>query len=407
MMNNTPRANRMHIGIFGKRNVGKSSLINAITNQDIALVSKTKGTTTDPVYKSMEILPIGPVVIIDTAGIDDTGELGELRVDKTLKVLDKTDIAIILIDSKEDNLQYEKNIIKMMNKENIPILGVLNKIDINNKDTKKLEKELDIEFFKVSAKTKRGIDKLKNRISDFSKEVEYEKKVIIADKVEKNDVIVHVVPIDEAAPKGRLILPQVQTIRDVLDNHGINIVVQDTELKETIKLFGDKVKLVITDSQAFGRIKDIVPKYIYLTSYSILFARYKGELSQFIKGIKNIQELNEEDTILISEACTHHRQKGDIGKDKIPKFLQEISNKKLNFQWSSGLNMPDDISKYSMIIHCGGCMINRKEMMNRVKKANIQNIPIVNYGIFLAYKHDILSRALEIFPEERKILYGE
>lgn len=403
-MNNTPRANRLHIGIFGKRNTGKSSLINAITNQDIALVSETKGTTTDPVYKSMEILPIGPVVVIDTAGIDDSGELGELRVKKTLKVLEKTDLAILLIDSEEEDFQYEKEIIDMINKKSIPIIGAINKIDIKNIDKDEIEKELGIDLFRVSAKTKEGIEQFKDKIAQFSKKIEYEKKVIIGDKIEKEDVIVQVVPIDEAAPKGRLILPQVQTIRDVLDHNGINIVVQDTELKKTIELFGDKIKLVITDSQAFGRIKDIVPENIYLTSYSILFARYKGELSEFIKGVNQVRKLRENDIVLISEACTHHRQKGDIGKDQIPKFLQELSEKKLKFEWSSGSTIPEDISKYSMIVHCGGCMINRKEMLSRVERASNKNIPIVNYGIFLAFKYNILSRALEIFPKEKNML---
>ncbi|MBS4539298.1 [Clostridium sp. D2Q-11] len=403
-MNNTPRANRLHIGIFGKRNAGKSSLINAITNQDIALVSKTKGTTTDPVYKSMEILPIGPVVVIDTAGIDDTGELGDLRVKKTLKVLEKTDLAILLIDSEQEDFQYEKDIIKMIKKKNIPILGAVNKIDKQDIDIDIIKKELGIELLKVSAKTKNGIDEFKDKIAQYSKDIEYEKKVIIGDKIDKNDVVVQVVPIDEAAPKGRLILPQVQTIRDVLDHNGINIVVQDTELEKTIELFGDKIKLVITDSQAFGRIKDIVPENIYLTSYSILFARYKGELREFIKGVNNIKKLNEDDTILISEACTHHRQKGDIGRDKIPQFLQELSEKNLKFEWSSGSTIPEDISKYSMIVHCGGCMINRKEMLSRIERASVRSIPIVNYGIFLAYKHDILPRAIEIFPNEKNML---
>ncbi|MBS4534557.1 [Clostridium sp. D2Q-14] len=403
-MNTTPRANRLHIGIFGKRNTGKSSLINAVTNQDIALVSKTKGTTTDPVYKSMEILPIGPVVIIDTAGIDDSGELGELRVNKTFKVLEKTDIAIILIDSEEEDFEYEKKIIKTIKEKNIPVIGVINKIDLKRVSKNKIEKELEINFFKVSAKTKEGIENFKNKIAEYSKDIEYDKKVIIGDKVNKDDVIVQVIPIDESAPKGRLILPQVQTIRDVLDHNGINIVVQDTELKKTIELFRDKIKLVITDSQAFGKIKDIIPEDIYLTSYSILFARYKGELSEFIKGVNHIKKLKINDNVLISEACTHHRQKNDIGKQLIPKFLKEITGKELNFEWSSGNTIPEDLSKYSVIIHCGGCMINRKEMLSRINKALINNIPIINYGIFLAYNHGILPRALEIFPEEKKKL---
>lgn len=404
-MNTTPRANRIHIGIFGKRNVGKSSLINALTNQDIALVSNIKGTTTDPVYKSMELLPIGPVVFIDTAGIDDAGELGELRIKKTFNVLEKTDIAIILLSFEMDDIKYEKNLIKMLKKKDIPFIGVLNKIDVQDGDIQKLKEELNIDIFKISTKTKSGIEELKGKISTLSKDIELEKNFIIKDKIKKNDVIVQVTPIDEAAPKGRLILPQVQTIREVLDSNGINIVVQDTELKKTIELFGDKISMVITDSQVFGKIKDIVPDNIILTSYSILFARYKGELLEFVKGIKNIKELKEKDNVLISEACTHHRQKGDIGKDKIPKFLEEISGVTLNFEWSSGSSIPEDISQYDMIVHCGACMINRKEMISRIQKAKKKNIPIINYGIFLAYKHNILERALEIFPEIKKELY--
>lgn len=398
-MNSTPRSNRLHIGIFGKRNTGKSSLINALTSQEIALVSNIKGTTTDPVYKSMELLPIGPVVFIDTAGIDDEGKLGELRIKKTLKVLEKTDIAIILLSFESEDLEYEKSLIENIKKKNIPIIGVLNKVDKYNGSIKYLEQELNIKIYKTSIKTKDGIEKLKDEICKLKPYINDENPFIIRDKIKKNDVIVQVTPIDDSAPKGRLILPQVQTIREVLDGNGINIVVQDSELQKTIELFGDKIKMVITDSQVFGKIKDIVPNHIFLTSYSILFARYKGDLLEFTKGIKEIKRLKKGDKILISEACSHHRQKGDIGRDKIPKFLQEISGVDLNFDWSSGNSIPEDISKYSLIVHCGGCMINRKEMVSRIKNASQKNIPIINYGIFLAYKHDILERALEIFPE--------
>lgn len=398
-MNSTPRSNRLHIGIFGKRNTGKSSLINALTSQEIALVSNIKGTTTDPVYKSMELLPIGPVVFIDTAGIDDEGKLGELRIKKTLKVLEKTDIAIILLSFESEDLEYEKSLIENIKKKNIPIIGVLNKVDKYNGSIKYLEQELNIKTYKTSIKTKDGIEKLKDEICKLKPYINDENPFIIRDKIKKNDVIVQVTPIDDSAPKGRLILPQVQTIREVLDGNGINIVVQDSELQKTIELFGDKIKMVITDSQVFGKIKDIVPNHIFLTSYSILFARYKGDLLEFTKGIKEIKRLKKGDKILISEACSHHRQKGDIGRDKIPKFLQEISGVDLNFDWSSGNSIPEDISKYSLIVHCGGCMINRKEMVSRIKNASQKNIPIINYGIFLAYKHDILERALEIFPE--------
>ncbi|WP_425449228.1 [FeFe] hydrogenase H-cluster maturation GTPase HydF [Dethiothermospora halolimnae] len=402
-MNETPRANRLHIGLFGKRNAGKSSLINSMTNQEIALVSETKGTTTDPVYKSMEILPLGPVVVIDTAGIDDTGELGKLRIKKTIGVLEKTDLAIMVVDATDKNVDSEKKILKTIKAKGIPVIGVLNKIDLKENDSKYYEAELGLNFISVSAKTKEGIENLKEKIAKYSKDIDYEEPSIIGDLVNRWDVIVHVTPIDEAAPKGRLILPQVQTIRDVLDYNGINIVVQDTELKETINMFRDKIKIVVTDSQAFGKIRDIVPKDIYLTSYSILYARYKGDLVELVKGAKAIKSLKNNDTILISESCTHHRQKGDIGRDKIPKFLEELSNKKLNFKWSSGTTIPEDLSMYKMIVHCGGCMINRKQMISRINKAKNNNIPIVNYGVFLGFKFNVLDRALELFPEAKRI----
>lgn len=402
-MNNTPRANRPHIAIFGRRNSGKSSLINAITNQDIALVSSQKGTTTDPVYKSMEILPLGPVVVIDTAGIDDEGELGQLRVKKTLQVLDKTDLAILLLDSESRDLSFEKEILSLIGEKDIPVIGVINKIDVCSPDIDEFQKQLRLKFVKVSAKTKEGIHHLKEQIAKKTETIDFEEPAIIGDLIDRYDVILHVVPIDKAAPKGRLILPQVQTIRDVLDHSGINIVVQDTELEEAISLFRDKIKIVITDSQAFGRIKKIVPKDIYLTSYSILYARYKGELTEMVKGAKKIKDLNDGDCVLVSESCTHHRQKGDIGQEQIPKFLEELSGKKLEFEWSSGTTIPEDLSKYKMILHCGGCMINRKQMLSRINKAKEGNIPIVNYGVFLGLKFNVLDRALDLFPESKKI----
>ena len=405
-MNNTPRANRPHIAIFGRRNSGKSSLINAITNQDIALVSPQKGTTTDPVYKSMEILPLGPVVVIDTAGIDDEGELGQLRVKKTLQVLDKTDLAILLLDSENRDLSFEKEILKLIGKKDIPVIGVVNKIDISSPDTKEFEKLLSLKFLQVSAKTKEGILYLKEQIAKKTERIDFEELAIIGDLIDRYDVILHVVPIDKAAPKGRLILPQVQTIRDVLDHRGINIVVQDTELDEAIRMFRERIKIVVTDSQAFGKIKKIVPNDIYLTSYSILYARYKGELTEMVKGAKKIRDLNDGDSILVSEACTHHRQKGDIGQEQIPKFLQALSGKKLEFEWSSGTTIPEDLSKYKMILHCGGCMINRKQMMSRISKAKEGNIPIVNYGVFLGLKFGVLDRALDLFPEAKNIWFS-
>lgn len=402
-MNTTPRGNRPHIAIFGKRNAGKSSLINAITNQDIALVSETKGTTTDPVYKSMEILPLGPVVLIDTPGLDDEGDLGKLRVKKALEVLEKTDLAIIVIDGENKDLAFERKLVDIINKKTIPLMVVINKIDINNIDIKYFNESLNVDILRVSAKTKKGIDDLKNAIANISKDIDFEEPSIIGDLINKTDVILHVVPIDKSAPKGRLILPQVQTIRDVLDYDGINIVVKDTELKETIDMFRDKIKIVVTDSQAFGKIRDIVPKDMYLTSYSILYARYKGELTELVKGAKYISNLRDGDNILISESCTHHSQVGDIGRDKIPKFLEKLSGKDLNFQWSSGSTIPEDLSDIKMILHCGGCMINRKQMVSRINQAKAKNIPIVNYGVFLGLKFNVLDRALDLFPKAKAI----
>lgn len=401
-MNKTPMANRLHIAILGKRNAGKSSIINAMTNQDIAIVSSKKGTTTDPVYKTMELLPVGPVVIIDTAGIDDEGELGELRVKKTVAILEKTDLAILVVDEDRD-LTFEESLIAKINHRNIPVIGVANKSDIHNIDITKLESKLEIPFIKVSASSKDGIEALKESIAHKAKYIDYEEPAIIGDLINRLDVIVHVIPIDKSAPKGRLILPQVQTIRDVLDHKGINIVVQDTELKETIEKFRNYIKVVVTDSQAFGRIKEMVPQDIYLTSYSILYARYKGELTELVKGAKEIKNLKDGDRVLICEACTHHRQEGDIGKEKIPKFLEEITSKKLNFDWSSGTTIPEDISSYKAIVHCGGCMLNRREMKNRINKAIKNNVPIINYGVFLGMKFNVLDRALDMFPEAKEV----
>lgn len=402
----TPKGNRLHIGIFGRRNAGKSSLINALTNQDIALVSNVAGTTTDPVYKAMEILPIGPVMIVDTAGLDDEGDLGELRIKKTLQVLNKIDVALIVIDSNEGISEADIEILNNIKSKNIPTIGVLNKTDISGIDENvfnHIKKELGIEIIKVSSKTRNGIDELKEAIIKNTPQ-NYEKKYIVGDLINKYDYVVLVTPIDKAAPKGRLILPQQQTVRDIIDNGAISIVTRETELKETLENLGKKPSLVITDSQAFKVVDKIVPDDIPLTSFSILFARYKADLKELVLGINKIEHLKDNDRVLICEGCTHHRQEGDIGKDKIPKWIEEIANAKLDFEWSSGVAYPsiDEIDKYSLIVHCGGCMLNPKEMQFRVEQAKQNNIPIVNYGVLIGHVTGVLDRALQPFPDIRE-----
>lgn len=403
-LNETPRSNRVHIALFGKRNAGKSSVINAITNQDIAIVSEVKGTTTDPVYKSMEILPIGPCVIIDTAGIDDFGSLGELRVKKSLEVLNKTDVALIIVDAKQGITDYEKDLIEKIKDKKIPLAIVLNKIDlidIDKIDIKKLSKQLDVEIAPVSAIKRKGIEELKEKIIEI-KPQEKNKLKLVGDLIKPTDFVILVTPIDKAAPKGRLILPQQQTIRDILDHNAISVVVKESELKEALEGLKEKAKLVITDSQAFEKVSKDTPDNIPLTSFSILFARFKGDLIELIKGAKAIDSLKDGDKILISEACTHHRQDDDIGKVKIPRWLLERTGKKLEFEFSSGTGFTEEAKKYSLIIHCGGCMLNRAGMVNRIDSVRKLGVPIVNYGVFIAYIHGILDRALEPFPEAKK-----
>jgi [FeFe] hydrogenase H-cluster maturation GTPase HydF len=402
----TPKGNRLHIGIFGRRNAGKSSLINALTNQDIALVSDVAGTTTDPVYKTMEILPIGPVMIVDTAGLDDEGDLGELRIKKTLQVLNKIDIALIVVDSIEGISKVDIEILNIIKSKNIPTIGVLSKIDTCNIDKNvfnHIEEELGIEIIRASSKTRNGINELKEAIIKNTPQ-NYEKKYIVGDLINKYDYVVLVTPIDKAAPKGRLILPQQQTIRDIIDSGAVSIVTRDTELKETLKNLGKKPALVITDSQAFKVVDEIVPVEIPLTSFSILFARYKADLKELVLGIDKIKNLKENDKVLVCEGCTHHKQQGDIGKDKIPKWIEEIANNKLDFEWSSGVAYPsiDEIYKYSLIVHCGGCMLNPREMQFRVEQAKQNNIPIVNYGVLIGHVTGVLDRALQPFPNIRK-----
>lgn len=395
-LNNTPSSDRVHIGIFGKRNVGKSSLINATTSQEIAIVSNEKGTTTDPVYKSMELLPLGPVVIIDTAGIDDTGELGVLRVKKSIQVLNKTDIAILVIDANYPISDVETELIQNFKEKNIPYIIVANKLDVYSGEKKP-------DYIYVSSNTKEGINELKELIAKKANKSE-SKYPIVKDLIKPHDFIVLVIPIDDAAPKGRLILPQQQTIRDILDADAVSIVVKEYELSNLLSELPKKPKMVICDSQVFSKVSKDTPDDILLTSFSILFARHKGNLKKLIEGVKTVDKLQDGDTVLISEGCTHHRQCGDIGTYKIPKWLFEYTGKKINIETTNGTEFPQNLSKYKLIIHCGGCMLNEKEMKSRISSANKQNIPVVNYGIFIAFVNGILKRSLMPFPKILEIL---
>ncbi|MGN0466382.1 MAG: [FeFe] hydrogenase H-cluster maturation GTPase HydF [Lachnospiraceae bacterium] len=399
-MNDTPRSERLHIALFGRRNAGKSSVINAMTNQELAIVSDVKGTTTDPVYKAMEILPIGPVVLIDTPGLDDTGELGELRVKKTMEVLRKTNVAMIILDGEEGLTRVEEELLEHLEKEKIPTILVLNKSDLLEKE--KIEeinqkRKQEIPFIVISALKKIGIDELKEKLASYVMKEEREERVIVRDLIEPGDFVVLVVPIDKAAPKGRLILPQQQTIRDILDANAISIVVKETELRDTLKKLGTKPSMVITDSQAFEKVAKDTPDDIRLTSFSILFARYKGELEELVKGAKAIETLEDGDKILMSEGCTHHRQCGDIGTQKLPNWIRKYTKKDLIFETSSGAHFPEDLKQYKLIVHCGACMLNEKEMKSRIKMASQAGIPIVNYGVLIAYLKGILDRSLEPF----------
>ncbi|MCK8825760.1 [FeFe] hydrogenase H-cluster maturation GTPase HydF [Fuchsiella alkaliacetigena] len=402
-MQKTPRANRLHIAIFGRRNAGKSSLVNALTNQDLAVVSEVAGTTTDPVYKLMEILPLGPVVIIDTAGIDDVGQLGELRVKKTKEVMSRTDLALVVIDPESGVDNYEEKLIAELNKREIPIVGVVNKEDkFTQINLSSLSKKLGIELLTVSATEKTGIDELKEEMILQAPE-KFERLNIIGDLIKPEEVVILVVPIDAAAPKGRLILPQMQTLRDVLDNDAQGVVVKEEQLKSALNSLKEKPKIVVTDSQAFEQVAREVPPDILLTGFSILFARYKGDLQIYTKGVKALANLKPGAKVLIAENCTHHRTAEDIGTVKIPRWLEEIAGGQLNFKHVAGREFAEEIKNYDLVVQCGGCMTNRKEILYRLKKAESSEVPIVNYGMLIAYVHGILSRALEPFPTAKKI----
>ena len=398
-MNQTPASERIHIGFFGKRNAGKSSVVNKVTGQTLAIVSPVKGTTTDPVYKTMELLPMGPVMIIDTPGIDDEGSLGELRVKKTYQVLNKTDVAILVVDGTVGLTAVDKEMIRMFKEKDIPYIVVFNKKDLceTYPDTE------GIPSMWVSAENGDGIHELKERIGALSRQEESEKR-IVGDMILPGDFVVLVVPVDSAAPKGRLILPQQQTIRDILDAGGITVVVKDSELKDALAGLGRKPKMVITDSQAFDKVSKITPEDIMLTSFSILFARYKGSLESKVKGAAGLNKLKDGDKVLISEGCTHHRQCEDIGTVKIPRWIEQYTGKKLVYEWSSGTEFPEDLSDYSLIVHCGGCMLNEREMKYRQKQAGRQGVPMTNYGILIACTQGILKRSLMPFPEILRFL---
>ena len=412
-LNNTPSAERLHIGIFGKRNAGKSSVINALTGQNLAIVSDIKGTTTDPVLKSMELLPLGPVVIIDTPGLDDDADiLGKLRIQKAYQMLNKTDIAILVIDGTVGMTEEDKKILTRIQDKNIPYIVVLNKADLavskvcpgNQSDSIVESCQIPSEHILwVSAQNRSNIQELKELIGKLIPSSDND-RYIVRDLIRPMDLIVLVVPIDSAAPKGRLILPQQQTIRDILESGAVSIVVRETELADTLKKLGRDPDLVITDSQAFKQVSAIVPEHVPLTSFSILFARYKGNLETMVHGVKALDILEDGDKVLISEGCTHHRQCDDIGTVKIPRWLKEYTGKELIIETSSGTEFPDDLGSYKMIIHCGGCMLNEREMKYRISCAQDQGIPIANYGMVIAYIHGILKRSLSPFPEIEKLL---
>ena len=408
-MNETPSADRVHIGFFGRRNAGKSSIVNKVTGQELAVVSDVKGTTTDPVSKAMELLPMGPVVIIDTPGIDDEGYLGELRVLKAKQVLNRVDVAVLIVDATVGKTSVDEELIRIFKEKEIPYLVVYNKADLlKTKDGNQFSSENKLnqnaeQSIYASAVTGQNIYELKERIASLAVTDELKLR-LVGDLLEPSDFAILVVPIDKAAPKGRLILPQQQTIRDVLEAGAAAIVIKEDEFSNTLETLGKKPKLVITDSQVFAKVSKETPEDIWLTSFSILFARFKGNLKAAVAGAAAIDRLKDGDKILISEGCTHHRQCDDIGTVKLPRWIRNYTGKDLEFEYSSGREFPEDVTKYSLIVHCGGCMLNEREMRYRQKCALDQEIPITNYGIAIAYMQGILKRCVEMFPDVRKEL---
>ncbi|MDE6501954.1 MAG: [FeFe] hydrogenase H-cluster maturation GTPase HydF [Ruminococcus sp.] len=393
-LNDTPSGERIHIGFFGKRNAGKSSLVNAVTGQAVSVVSDVKGTTTDPVSKAMELLPLGAVLITDTAGYDDNGKLGELRIQKTKQILNRTDIAVLVVDSETGFSDTDKELTELFKQKNIPYIVAYNKSDI--KEIQCGENEIS-----VNTLNNKNIHELKEKIASLV--VRSTEKHIVGDLIKTNDIVILVTPIDQSAPKGRLILPQQQTIRDILDSDAVAVVTKEFQLAETLRKIPFP-RMVITDSQVFGYVSRIVPENIPLTSFSILMARYKGFLETAVKGASAICKLNDNDNILISEGCTHHRQCGDIGSVKLPALIKKFTRKQINIKLTSGKDFPEDLSEYKLVIHCGGCMLNEREVTYRMKSALDQNVPFTNYGIALALMNGILKRSIEIFPDMVKLL---
>ncbi len=398
-LNDQVSAERVHIGFFGLRNAGKSSVVNAVTGQKLSLVSDVKGTTTDPVSKAMELLPLGPVVIIDTPGIDDVGQLGEMRVKRAKQILNKTDVAVLVVDSQKGIQAQDTELIDIFKAKDIAYIVVYNKSDLL--DTTPVASGNEIY---VSAEKGTNINELKELIAKLAKRDPGADKRIVGDIVSAGDVVVLVTPIDSAAPKGRLILPQQQTIRDILDSGATVVVCRETELTGTLASLKDKPKLVITDSQAFGIVNKNTPEDILLTSFSILFARYKGDLAEAVKGAAMLDKLRDGDRVLVSEGCTHHRQCGDIGTVKLPAWIKKYTGRDITFDFTSGGEFPEDLSPYSLVVHCGGCMLNEREMKYRIRHSCDSNIPITNYGIAIAQVHGILRRSLSPFPEIQKEL---
>ncbi len=391
-LNSTPNANRVHISFFGLRNAGKSSLVNAVTNQDIAVVSSVKGTTTDPVSKSMELLPLGPVLITDTPGFDDEGELGEKRVQKTMQVLSKTDIAVLVSDATRELCNLEKELIEVFKAKKIPYVIAFNKCDIAKAHSKN---EKNVIY--TSATEKTNIEEFKNLLASFNNS--NDEKKLLGDLISKDDVVVLITPIDESAPKGRMILPQVQAIRDILDSDAICVVTKENTYEKTLKILGDKVKLAVCDSQVFALINKLTPPQIKLTSFSILMARFKGYLKEAYESIKVIDSIKDDDVILISEGCSHHRQCGDIGTVKLPNLIKKYTGKNPVFEFTQGTEFPTGFEKYSLVIHCGGCMLNEREVQSRMETSLNKKTPFSNYGIAIAYMNGIIKRSTEIFPE--------
>ncbi len=393
-MNSTPSANRLHIGFFGRRNAGKSSVVNAVTNQELSVVSEVKGTTTDPVTKSMELLPLGPVLIIDTPGYDDEGALGEMRIKRTKQVLNKTDIAVLVVDATVGISSVDRELIALFQAKKIPYLTAYNKCDLLSvRDMKELSR--DASSVLVSATDRNNIDQLKEKIGilvDIGEE-----KRLVSDLVSPGDVVILVTPIDSAAPKGRLILPQQQVIRDLLSADAVSVVIKEHEVEQTLAVLAKKPRMIITDSQAFHVVAKATPRDIPLTSFSILMARYKGFLSSAVAGAMAIDSLRDKDKVLICEGCTHHRQCNDIGTVKLPRWLEEYTGKKLQYEFTSGGAFPEELIQYKVIVHCGGCMLNEREVQYRMKCAQDQGVPFTNYGTVIALTQGILTRALEVF----------